>query len=253
MSEQSNHQFDVTALITAHGEGLIADSSIHSMKKAVDLARAAGVTVEIMAMLDRPDDLTAECFEHNRKIVPDISIHQVDFGDAGFSRNHGASLARGKYIALLDADDLWMESWVVEAFMAAENDSREIVWHPHVNVYHGMESHVFMHIDMEDPLYDSSVLAYTNPWTSLSFARTDLFRRVPYTGTDLKNGIGYEDWSWNIDVMKEGAIHKVIPGTAHMIRQKPVSLVRRTNASNCIPRPTDFLKNKMIRSSPDNQ
>jgi hypothetical protein len=40
-------------------------------------------------------------------------------------------------------------------------------------------------------------------------------RAVPNTGTDLKNNIGYEDWRWNIDVVNNGGIHKIVPNTAY--------------------------------------
>lgn len=239
--------FDVTAIITAHREGLIANTSLKSLKKAVEHARAAGVRVEVIAMLDNADDMTAELFYEAYKIIPGISVNRVSFGDAGFSRNSAAQLAQGKYIALLDADDLWMEEWITKAFAAAESDSREVVWHPETNVYFGdpARSHLFIHHDMEDPQFRIATLVHTNCWTSLCLAKTSLFRKVPYTGTDLKGKIGYEDWSWNIDVIEAGAIHKIVPGTAHMIRMKKTSLLRVTNDFGCIPRPTDFFRKRL--------
>lgn len=224
----------------------MAVSSLRSAQKAIEHARAAGLTVEAIAMLDNPDELTVQVFERAHEEVPGISVNRVSFGDAGFSRNAAAQLARGKYIALLDADDFWMASWPTEAFRAAEADAREIVWHPEVNVYFGLPgaAHLFIHQDMEDPAFKMGTLAFTNCWTSLCFAKADLFRRVPYTGSDLIGGIGYEDWSWNIDVLDAGALHKIVPGASHMIRRKITSLLRMSNDLQCIPRPNDFFKKR---------
>jgi glycosyltransferase involved in cell wall biosynthesis len=237
---------DVSVVITAHREGLIANSSLKSAQKAIEHARAAGITVEAIAMLDNADALTVEVFSEAHQIVPGISVNRVAFSDAGFARNAAANLASGKYIALLDADDFWLSDWIEKAYQAAEADTRDVVWHPEVNVYFGLPGtqHLFLHHDMEDPAFKMATLAFTNCWTSLCFARADLFRRVPYTGSDLAGGIGYEDWTWNIDVLDAGALHKIVPGTSHMIRRKMVSLLKASNDLQCIPRPNDFFRKR---------
>lgn len=236
--------FDITAVITAHHEGMIAIPSLRSLQIATECAREAGLSVEVIAMLDRPDDVTVEVFRCAHEHVPGISVHTVNFGDPGFSRNEAAKIAKGKYIGLLDADDLWYSEWLREAFRAAEADPREVVWHPAANLYFGAEGrqHVFVHPDMDSPEFHISALAVTNCWTSLAFAKTDLFQRVPYTGTDLEGGIGYEDWSWNVDVIEAGAIHKIVPGMLHTIRMKQVSVLNSTNARACLPRATDLFR-----------
>jgi glycosyltransferase involved in cell wall biosynthesis len=236
------HTFDITAVINGHTEGLMALSSLQSLARNADAARLAGLKIELIAVLDNPDPLTLEIFESFANLRTDIGLEVVNLGDAGFARNKAASLALGKWISFLDADDLWSDRWLVDAFAAAESDRRQVVWHPAVNVYFGARPHLFLHGDMDDPHFDISTLAYTNPWTALAFVAAEFLRQTPYAGTDLNRHIGYEDWSWNIEVVNQGGIHKIVPGTAHAIRTKAVSLVSRTTAAGCIAQPTNFFR-----------
>ena len=241
------HTFDVTAVINGHTEGLMALSSLRSLARNADTARLAGLKIELIAVLDKPDPLTLEIFESFANMRTDIRVEVVDMGDLGFARNKAAALASGKWISFLDADDIWADRWLVEAFTAAENDPRQVVWHPAVNVYFGARAHLFLHGDMDDPQFDISTLSYTNLWTALAFVSAEFLRQTPYARTDLKRNIGYEDWSWNIEVVNQGAIHKVVPGIAHAIRTKSVSLLSQTIAAGCIAHPTHFFRHVLDR------
>lgn len=240
------HSFDITAVINGHAEGLLAVSSLRSMVESANFAGKHGVKVELLAILDKPDPLTVEVFERFAQQHPQLRIETVDHADLGFSRNSGAQMANGKWTSFLDADDIWGEDWLYLAFKAAESETREVVWHPDVNVLFGATPHIYTHTDMDDASFDLALLAFTNPWTSLSFVRTEFVRRVPYTGTRLKENIGYEDWSWNADTIENGAIHKIVPHTAHAIRTKLNSLVKQTTAAGCIRRPSEFLRNQIL-------
>jgi len=71
----------------------------------------------------------------------------------------------------------------------------------------------------------------------------DLLTRIPYKETSRQRCIGYEDWSWNQLTIEAGALHKVIRGTGHAIRQKPGSrsMLWIMNEAGSIP----FLTNMM--------
>ncbi|WP_250538455.1 MULTISPECIES: glycosyltransferase [unclassified Caballeronia] len=234
--------FDITAVINGHGEGLLAHASLRSLVRSADAARERGHSVELLAVLDRPSPLTREVFEHFARTCPELRIEVVQHGDLGYARNSAITLANGEYVAFLDADDIWGESWLTLALEAARADSRNIAWHPEVNVYFGVAPHLFLHMDMEDPRFRVATLAHTNAWTSLCFSSVAFLRQVPYAGTHLKDHIGYEDWSFNVDVIRQGGIHKIVPGTAHAIRTRHTSLVKATSAAGCIPRPSGFLR-----------
>ncbi|MBP0593891.1 glycosyltransferase [Paraburkholderia sp. LEh10] len=234
--------FDITAVINGHAEGLVAQPSLRSLAKCAAVARATGLRVELLAILDKPNAITEEVFAEFARVEPGLRIKVAQHGDLGFSRNTAVEEARGKWIGFLDADDIWSADWLVLAHAAAESDPRKVVWHPEVNAYFGVTPNIFLHIDMEDPAFRIADLGFTNLWTSLCFTSADLLRSVPYVGTDLKNGIGYEDWCWNVDVVNSGGIHKIVPNTAHAIRTRRVSLVKQTSAADSVPRPSDFFR-----------
>jgi len=235
-------EYDITAVINGHAEGLIAEPSLRSLSRAAATARLSGLRVELLAILDKPNAITQEVFNEFARHEPGLRIEIVEHGDLGYSRNSAVERALGKWIGFLDADDIWGADWLVRAHAAAEADPRKIVWHPETNAYFGVTPYIFLHVDMEDPSFHIADLGYTNLWTSLCFTAADLLRAVPYAGTDLKNGIGYEDWCWNIDVLNSGGIHKIVPNTAHAIRTRSVSLVKQTSAADSIPRPSDFFR-----------
>lgn len=74
---------------------------------AIDSALRQDVPLEILVIDDcSPDDLEAvmAAYSHNPAVV--CSKNAQNMG-AAQSRNRGVSLARGKYVAFLDADDIW--------------------------------------------------------------------------------------------------------------------------------------------------
>lgn len=234
----------ISVIINAHCEGLLAVASLRSLAQAKIIAEQKGLNVETIAVLDRCDELTAEVFEERTYL--NCEILRVDNGDLGISRNNGANYARGEWIAFLDGDDLWCDNWLAEAFKSANADDRMVVWHPEANLYFGVVKHIFRHIDMDSLEYDPLNLIFNNYWTALSFTRKTTVIEIPYLLTDLSKGIGYEDWSWNQEVIARGGIHKIVRGTAHAIRARNQSLLRTTAAGASIPYPTDMYRNMLL-------
>ncbi|MDA8118937.1 MAG: glycosyltransferase family A protein [Gammaproteobacteria bacterium] len=232
---------NITAIINGHNEGLLAHSSLKSLAESVRLAEKRGLSVQVNAILDRPDALTLEVFESFAKNFP-IQITVVDYADSGLSRNAGVQGAKGKWIAFLDADDIWGSNWLWAAHQSAERDTRAVIWHPEVNVYIGSVPHLFLHVDMDGEKYDQTFLAYTNYWTALCFVERNIVAKIPYSPTQMDSQIGHEDWSWNMETIANGVIHKVVPETAHVIRVKNVSVVKKASAAGCLPRPSNMFR-----------
>ncbi len=236
---------DITVILNAHGEGLLAQPACVSLEMAKREAEQCGAHVEVIVLLDSPTVETAEFFAE--RTPADWSVVRVDFRDIGLARNEGVRLARGRWIAFLDADDLFGVNWLSAAFAAAESEPRLVVWHPEVSIYFGADRVIYRHIDMEGRDYDAAGLMCSNYWTALCFAPRALMEQAPYPPSQLSRQIGFEDWAWNRDAISKGAIHKIVPGTGHLIRVKKQSLVRQTSALGAIPRPTGYFK-KMLNT-----
>lgn len=227
--------FDTSVIINAHREGLLANGTLRSVKKAVYKARSAGINVEIICVLDNSDEATSEIFARFSQSDLNVDISHVNFGDLGLARNYGVLKSGGNWVAFLDADDLWCDNWLACAYRNACAEERSVIWHSHLNIYFGGRSHIFVHVDMDETYVNPAILACNNLWTALCFSKRDTLLNIPYKPTYIDRQIGYEDWSWYIDTVASGYVHKVVHGTVHAIRVKKLSLVSSTAAANCFP------------------
>lgn len=221
-------------VVNAHREGLLLIPTLRSVQRAAVEATKSGSDVEIVIVLDRSTAATTEVareFASSAKIVP------TEFGDLGLARNAGIAAARGDWVALIDGDDLWGQSWLLRALEAATKDDRKVVWHPQYSVYFENEEHIYEHIDSEDPDFDVNFLLTRNYWTSAAFAKRSAFSETPYLEADRQSMFGYEDWNWNCRTIEAGYLHKIAKGTAHFIRRRNSSMSRSMLSDNamCIP------------------
>jgi glycosyltransferase involved in cell wall biosynthesis len=244
---------DISVVLNAHREGLLAVPSLRSVSAGVSDATESGLKVEVLIVLDRADRLTIEVAEKWAQRIPEAKILAVDNGDLGISRNDGVKHARGKWVSFLDADDMWCVDWLSRAHTFGSASTRDVVLHPEVNVYFGTRSHVYRHVDMESPNFDLSALALTNCWTALCFTRRSVLVETPYRSTRLSEQIGYEDWAWNLETISKGLVHKIVPSTGHAIRNKEVSLLRQTTSQACLPYSSPVFKAMIARRAAERQ
>ncbi len=236
---------DICAVLNVHREGLLAHSSLLSMVRSRLLAEAAGISVEILLVADCPDLATEAYMQTAQKFGARTLVTDVD--DLGLARNVAVLANNCRFMAFLDGDDMWSPRWLQAAFAAASQTQKKVVWHPEGNFYFGehVKSHWMIHPDMDDFPEDWTTLGVANLWTSLVFAPREIFLKVPYKKHSLDLGFGYEDWAWNCDVVAHNAIHKVVRGTAHLIRRNSNSLNMRSNASMALPAPTELFRSRL--------
>jgi glycosyltransferase involved in cell wall biosynthesis len=240
-------KIDISVIVNLHAEGMKARSSFISIAHAKAYAEGRGLRVEVLAVLDRPSNETAE-FVDSCDVV-DFRRIEVSFGDLGRARNAGTAMTKGDWVSFLDADDMWGENWLTAAYEAGMNDPRPIVWHPLCLIYFGAQRLLFIHVDSEDADFDPLNLSMANYWSSQSFARRGLYLSVPYPETDLERQQGYEDWGWNIETFSRGFIHKYVPNTVSAIRRQRDSLHVKTFARKAMPKASRLFCNLIMKNA----
>lgn len=228
-------QPDISIILTAHREGLLAGATGRSAQAAIARAQAYGLSCEVIVVLDRADLLTQQVL----KEVFGATAHFVasDTGDPGQARNQGIEIAKGLCASFLDGDDLWSENWLVEAW-GMSTARPDAVLHSACNLIFGDRRMLFWHADSETKLCEPDYLNWLNYWDAMSFARTEIYRVYPFFHNDLNLGFGHEDWHWNAVTLNDGIAHKPVLNTMHYKRARAGSQMSRVGQVNGIRWPT---------------
>ncbi len=228
MARKSRRPIDVTAVITAHREGVIAGATARSALEAVRHAKTElGLALEILVVLDRTDDTTRRVL--TGAFGDEASFLETDEGDPGQARNRGVDQAAGEYICFLDGDDLWSFNWITEAYKFV-SQRPDVIGHSACNVIFGVERNLWWHVDSDGPLFDPQFLRWANYWDALTFTRTEVYRTYPFRANDMSIGFGHEDWHWNCLTIARGLAHKPVPNTVHFKRRRVGSVSENVNA-----------------------
>lgn len=220
MSPSNRDACDVSIIMTAHAEGRLAHRSVKSVLRAIEVARERGIKSEFVVILDAPCQETRDYFDEQREAFDSITI--VELHDPGLSRNHGAPIANGRYLAFIDADDLFCHNWIAAAYeFAARCDESTLVLHPELTLWFGRRVELFRHSDSTDPNFSPLNLIRHNLWTSANFVGRKFFLDGNlYAATNPLDGFGFEDWHWNCESIANEAVHRVVPETVHFVRLK---------------------------------
>jgi glycosyltransferase involved in cell wall biosynthesis len=221
---------DLTLIVTAHNETLVCGPTMASADVAVEAAREAGYTVQTIIALDNATEETTEyfhqpVFDHWERWV----MHE---GDLGRVRNALVPQTSGRFIAFLDADDLFSENWLAEGLrvlVEAEGRGDSVIAHPEVNIIFDGGKYLLQNVDQDSPLFTPHFLYVRNYYDSLCLTPREAHLEVPYIHRDIPNGLSYQDWQFAVESMAMGWKHVVVPDTIIFKRRRDFSLVTESN------------------------
>ncbi len=235
----TQNQPDITAVIVAHREGLMAGLSLRSFQDSKADAEKAGISFEKLIVLDRADEATRRVFED--KTVHGATVMETDFGDQGLARNEAVRHGQGRTVAFLDADDLWSLNWLEDAWSLFSRNGPMTIVHPEFNLFFHGNRNVLIKIDQSDPLFDIEFLRFGNYWDSLCLAPREAYVDFPFCKRDIENGFAYEDWHWNCETVVAGFVHRVALGTIHFKRRRQWSQTIEASTRRSLIRKTPIL------------
>jgi hypothetical protein len=232
---------DLTVVVTAHDETVVCGPTMRSADLAVAAARGRGYTVETVVALDKATAATSEYFHQPRFDHWDRrEMHECDLGRV---RNAIVPDTKGRYIAFLDADDLFSENWLAEGTAALDDAARRgerAIAHPELNVVFDGRTSVRQNVDSSSPLFSPYMLYVRNCYDSLCLSPREAHLAVPYVHRDIPNGLSYQDWQFAIETLSRGWRHVIVRDTIIFKRRRDVSLVVESN-----------LRKSVVRSLPE--
>lgn len=222
---------DISVIITAHKEGVIAGLTARSALNAIEEAKAEGVTSEIIVILDKSDEVTREVL--SEALGDFANIIESELGDPGASRNLGVSHATGDFATFLDADDLWSRNWLLSSYKFSVGRP-SCVCHSACNIVFGDERNIWWHIDSDSDLFDPDYMRWANYWDAMSFSSRLVYAEIPFRENRLSDGFGHEDWHWNVKTLHAGYHHKPVPDTIHFKRRRAGSQMAQVAKSDAM-------------------
>ncbi|HEX7738964.1 MAG TPA: glycosyltransferase family A protein [Marmoricola sp.] len=228
---------DLSVVLTAHSETAVCGPTVRSADDAIAAARAEGITVEAIVALDRATEATTAYFRQDRFDHWDRRVY--DEGDLGRVRNAALPETSGRFIAFLDADDLFSENWLVEGvrrLRRAEDAGERVIAHPELNVQFDGAQVVLRNIAQRSPLFTPYFAYVRNYYDALAMAPREAHLEVPYGANDLSDGVGFEDWQFGLETMGAGWEHVIVPDTIIFKRRRDFSLVVESSSRKTVVR-----------------
>ncbi|MBC8103766.1 MAG: glycosyltransferase family 2 protein [Cytophagales bacterium] len=169
---------------------------------------------EIILIDDGSTDATAAVADRLQASLGGLLryVYQPNAGPAA-ARNHGLALARGEWIAFLDADDLWPENSLGVRFAALRADPLLAVVMGRVRLVQGIEA--------SDPESERENRTFAGPSLGAGLFRRAVFERVGGFDPALRSS---EDVDWFLRARERGISIQQIPAVTLLYRRHEASL-----------------------------
>ncbi|MGH7217931.1 MAG: glycosyltransferase [Candidatus Microsaccharimonas sp.] len=220
--KEANPVFSV--VITAHREGIIAHKTLVSIQKALEPLYEIGISYEVVIHIDNGDTETNAYFDRYKSISGYTLLYN-SFGNPADSRNFAINAAKGKYIALIDGDDLITKDWLIDGYKMLAEQDKPVILRPNYQLqFGGTDPHhnVWILNDSFSKDEDALIMSYYNRWPNALITTADILKEFPFVHT--KNGFGYEDWLFNCAVRMADIPNLVVPKSTLFYRRRANSV-----------------------------
>ncbi|CAH1657418.1 Glycosyl transferase family 2 [Chelatococcus asaccharovorans] len=227
----SFRSLDASIILNIHREAVFLKRTLLSLDAALDIARANGLSIELVAVLDRSNDATrAVLAGHDLSRYGRVDILEVDNGSLGLSRNDGIARAQAELILTADADDLISSDFLVKTIITARRAGPDCLIFPEYLFAFGASYHIWAYRD----LTTVTPLAFIDmhPFISRVCGHREIFSALPFADVQISSGYAYEDWHFNSRAAAAGFDMSIAPGTILFYRQRPGSLLRQSDSGS---------------------
>lgn len=232
------NDIDISIIVTAHHEGFLAHKTMMCLFNCIKEINDSGYTHEIIVHIDNGDKETKAYFERYQG-KDNILVVENDFGDVGASRNYAIRRSRGKYLAIIDADDLVSSNWIKESLSLLKDKKTISLVHPMASLTFEFGSHnhvLWLQKESFDIAKDTKILAVFNRWTATVVGHREAFLQIQYPLSG--NGYGNEDYWFNTETTAHGIRHYAAKNVVLFYRRKPESVLSMNQDENSIIRPS---------------
>jgi glycosyltransferase involved in cell wall biosynthesis len=226
--EDAITEFDISIVLNLHDEVQYLVRTLQSLSEAAVYAHGFGVSIELVAVLDRPSPSILELAQRaDLHAFQGTKIIEVDNGSLGLSRNDGCRAAAGHYIATADADDLISFNYLERMFFTAKRLGGKAILIPKFYLGFGASYHIceFFDLDAVTPF----ALIKSHPFVSRIFFERTTLQDLSYSDLRLSNEYAYEDWHFNCNAVALGYTFHACEETIVYYRQRESSLLAQAN------------------------
>lgn len=226
---KAQDKIDLSIIVTAHNEGLLAHKTMRSIERALKPLSTSNYTYEILIALDSPDKATDEYFSAYNKLP--AKILSENFGDVAQSRNNAIKNARGKFVSLIDADDLMSKNWLIKGldYLTSHEYGKHVAHAAYTIEFGGFDSIVQKYgtISKEE---DTFLSVFSGRWNSAFIAPRDHMLKNVYPSNSP--GYGFEDWHVMNSFIEKDLQNTLIPHTVIFVRRKESGSLWDTHRSD---------------------
>ncbi|WP_026528484.1 glycosyltransferase family 2 protein [Butyrivibrio sp. VCD2006] len=187
MNSNENADIYVSVIIPSYNSAAFVETGIQSV-----LAQSANC-IEIILVDDGSNDNTEKiCAKY---IGEKFQYIKIENGGTGHARNVGISKARGKWIAFLDSDDLYLHDVIDDNYVSKlhkyERDGIDIIWTPRLITNFDLTLSVYRENAVRDVKHHMSPLEFWSCLYRKKFLDEHGIRFYEYQRQDIESAFRY--------------------------------------------------------------